>query len=310
MASQLLFNHTVIPAQPQASNDLAAQRGSAEIYELGQFIPAVYHCNMLADEARMSAFEEAIALTVRPGHRVLEFGGGTGVLSFFASRSGAEVLCVERNPELVAQARTLLKDNGAEHQVTVIKADALDYVPPHPVDLVLCEMVHVGMLRERQLLVIDSFKPRYLQAFGRPLPQFIPEAFFQAVQPVQHDFDFHGFVAPMACFQDSGALQPRTRTLGEPVVYHAGVYRDSYSMDCSWSGPLLMQHSGHFNALRFITKNVLAVLESQQRTIDWTSQYLVVPLDVPLTVLAGQTVALRFSYRAGDPIRTLRPQVG
>ena len=47
----------------------------SETHTLGQFIPLIYHYNMLSDEARMSAFKEAIADVVQPGHTVLELGG-------------------------------------------------------------------------------------------------------------------------------------------------------------------------------------------------------------------------------------------
>lgn len=86
---------------------------SARELELGQFIPVQYHFNMLGDVRRTGAFEEAIGLTVPPGGRVVELGGGTGVLSFFAPRLAARVWCVERNPELARAARRLLALNGA-----------------------------------------------------------------------------------------------------------------------------------------------------------------------------------------------------
>ena len=66
--------------------------------ELGQFIPPQYHYNMLNDTVRMQGFKNALELVVRPGARVLELGGGTGVLSFFAAKNAAHVWCVERNP--------------------------------------------------------------------------------------------------------------------------------------------------------------------------------------------------------------------
>ena len=76
--------------------------------ELGQFIPLHYHYNMLNDNARMSSFKEALECVVTPGSRVLELGGGTGVLSFFAAKNAGKVWCVERNPELVHEARRIL----------------------------------------------------------------------------------------------------------------------------------------------------------------------------------------------------------
>jgi len=293
---------------PEAARPPPESPHPPEVLELGQFIPCVYHFNMLADDARMSAFKEAISYAVGPEHRVVELGGGTGVLSHFASLRGASVECVERNPELARQARRILQANGSGARVRVVEADAFDYLPPTPVDIVICEMIHVGMLREKQLAVIESFKQRYLKAFGPPLPQFIPEAFFQAVQPVQQRFDFHGYVATTACFQDPLAVQPRTSTLSLPLLYHSSSYEEDYSLDCSWTGQMCFVDAGEFNAIRFITKNILTVIPEEQRAVEWTSQYLVVPLEEPLKVELGQTATVSFSYRAGDPIESLRPR--
>lgn len=274
--------------------------------ELGQFIPAVYHFNMLADDARMLAFKRAIANDVHPGHVVLELGGGTGVLSYFAALRGARVICVERNPELARLAQRALRHNSASDRITIVQADAMDYLPPEPVDVVICEMLHVGMLREMQLPVIESFKERYLREFGPPLPKFIPEAYFQAVQPVVHNFDYHGYRAPAACFQDPLVINRRTRVLGEPVIYHQGHYSAAQQLDCSWDGLLVCDFAGELNALRFITKNVLTVVPAERDTVDWSSQYLVLPLDHPLRVGKNREVAVRFRYRAGDPLRALQ----
>lgn len=278
----------------------------ALVLELGQFIPAVYHFNMLADDARMLAFKRAIAADVHPGHVVLELGGGTGVLSYFAALRGARVICVERNPELVRLALRALGQNPVPGQVQVVEADAMDYLPPEPVDVVVCEMLHVGMLREMQLPVIESFKERYLRAFGPPLPKFIPEAYFQAVQPVSHSFDYHGYRAPTALFQDPLVIHRRTRVLGEPVIYHQGHYSAEQNLDCSWDGVLVCDFAGELNALRFITKNVLTVVPNERSTVDWSNQYLVLPLDAPLHAARAQEVAVRFGYRAGDALRVLQ----
>jgi ubiquinone/menaquinone biosynthesis C-methylase UbiE len=53
-------------------------------------IPIQYHFNMLSDGARMDGFDRAIQLALRPGMKVIDLGGGTGVLSWFAARQGAD----------------------------------------------------------------------------------------------------------------------------------------------------------------------------------------------------------------------------
>jgi len=290
-------------------SDMNNMNASQEHLELGQFIPFIYHHNMLGDPVRMEAFREAIALAVPHGSRVLELGGGTGVLSFFAAQRAAKVWCVERNPELVQAARRLLALNPGCERVEVIEADAFDYLPPEPVDVVICEMLHVGMLREKQVPVLATFKRRYLEKFGAPLPRFVPEAFIQAVQPVQQWFDFSGYYAPIPSLQDPSAQQPLTRELGLPVLFQLACYEDALPLDCAWQGELTIVQDGQLNALRFITKNVLVIVEEEQRSIDWFSQYLIMPLAEPLTVAACQQRAVSFAYTLGDTIAVLKPSV-
>lgn len=282
---------------------------STEHLELGQFIPFIYHHNMLADPARMDSFRAAIAITIPIGAKVVDLGSGTGVLSFFAAQRASYVWCVERNPELIEAARRLLALNPGAERIALIQADAFDYLPPEPVDVVICEMLHVGMLREKQVPVLARFKRRYLEKFGAPLPIFLPEAFLQAVQPVQQSFDFNGYYAPVPLLQDPSVPHQRTCELAEPALYQMASYRDTLPANCIWQGEITLEQGGQLNALRFITKNILTIIEEEQRSIDWFSQYLILPLNDPLTVSAGQRIAIAFSYTLGAPIASLKPVV-
>lgn len=279
-------------------------------HELGQFIPLQYHFNMLNDVARTGGFEQAIASAVRPGMRVVELGGGTGVLSFFAARAGARVSCVERNPDVAREARRLLALNGCTGAVEVVEADAFAYVPPAPVDVVICEMLHVTLLVEKQLPVIAAFKRNYLAAHGAPLPRFIPEAVIQAVQPVAQDFEYHGYRAPTMHFQDGSVQQPRTTELGDPAVYQTTQLAGAIEPRIAWTGSLAITRAGSLNAIRFITKNVLAILPAERRSIDWLMNYLVVPLPEAIEVSAGDSVELTFDYAFGGALQSLRPTAG
>jgi predicted RNA methylase len=280
-----------------------------EALELGQFIPAHYHFNMLNDERRTGAFEEALARVVAPGSRVVDLGGGTGVLSFFAARAGARVWCVELNPELATIARHLLAENGVAGTAEVVEADAATFLPPEPVDLVVCEMLHVTLLVEKQIEVIGSFKARYAEAFGAPLPRFVPEAVLLAVQPLEQSFDFHGYYAPTVHFQEAGVEQPRTRELGQPVVYGTFLFANELPARIAWRGACPITEAGTVNALRFVTKNLLVILEDEGRSIDWLMNYLVVPVDEPVAVAPGDTVEIAFDYVPGGRLTSLRPTV-
>lgn len=272
---------------------------------LGQFIPVHYHHNMLMDDNRMQNFKAAISHAVRPGAKVLELGGGTGVLSWFAAANASKVWCVEYNPDLVKEARRFLALNPHGHKVEVVHADAFDYLPPEPVDVVICEMIHVAMLREKQVEVIEAFKQRYLQRFGGPLPLFIPEAVVMAVQPLQQDYDFEGYCAPIVQFQQH-TLHPGTAEMALPSVYSILDFSQPTDTLIRWEGSFRMEGSGTLNALRFITKNILTVLLDQSTTIDWLNHYMVLPLGEPLRVKMGDEVQVSFQYRAGNSIASLQ----
>jgi predicted RNA methylase len=299
----LMLSGDTAPSAPHATAaDLARPHTGAP----ADVIPLQYHAQMLTDEHRMTSFRDAIAAVVRPGMQVLDLGAGTGALSFFAAQQGATVTAVEREPGVLAAARAALARNIG-NAVTLVHADARDFLPDTPVDVVLCEMMHVGQLRERQVEVISQFKQRYLERFGGPLPRFVPEACIQAVQPIEQDFNFFGYEVPAPLFQSQFAVQPRTTELAEPQVFQQYFYSDEIPMRCAADLSFSAASTGTVNALRVITKNLLAVSFTGMgaSTIDWLMGYLVVPLARPVTVTAGESIDVRFSYPAGAEITDL-----
>ena len=276
---------------------------------LGQFIPVHYHHNMLMGQNRMHGFKSAINYAVKPGAKVLELGGGTGVLSWFAAAKAAKVYCVEFNPDMVQAARKMLSMNPNGHKVEVVHADAFEYLPPERVDVVICEMIHVAMLREKQVEVMESFKRRYLARFGGPLPTFLPEAVIMAVQPLQQDYDVEGFYAPIVQFQETNVHTPGTVELAPAAVYAILDFSQATDTAIAWQGRFLIEKAGCVNSLRFITKNVLAVVPEENSTIDWLNHYMTLPLTNPVQVKAGAVIEVSFQYRAGGSIPSLEAAI-
>jgi predicted RNA methylase len=73
----------------------------------------------------------------------------------------------------------------------------------------------------------------------------------------------------------------------------------------AWEGEFVAEKSGTVNALRFITKNILAVVQEEGRTIDWLNHYMSLPVANPVQVKAGDVVQVGFSYRAGGSLPSL-----
>jgi protein-L-isoaspartate(D-aspartate) O-methyltransferase len=76
-------------------------------------------------------------LDVRPGHRVLEVGTGSGYQAAVLSRMAREVISVERYRTLAEVARARLKALAYDN-VTVVTGDGLSGVPAHaPYDRII-----------------------------------------------------------------------------------------------------------------------------------------------------------------------------
>jgi hypothetical protein len=73
-----------------------------------------------------------------------------------------------------------------------------------------------------------------------------------------------------------------------------------------WEGVFTAERDGQLNALRFITKNILAVVPERNSTIDWLNHYMTLPLAEPVALRAGESVQLGFAYRAGGQIQSLQ----
>ena len=273
---------------------------------LGQFIPLIYHYNMLQDEDRVGAFKEAIELLVKPGMRVLELGSGTGILSSLAARQGAQVYAVERNPELVECSSRFVHENGLADRIKIIASDAATWLPPEPVDVVICEMLHVGLLREKQTDVIAAFKRNYAAQFGSRLPIFIPEVSILMCQPVYQDFMFAGYRAAVPMFQSPMLNQARTQPLSELQTYHTVQYDQPIPTGFNATLNFKADVSGEVNAMRLITQNVLTIDLPQQKAVTWANQCLILPAASSLCVFQGDELTLSMQYECGRPIESVR----
>lgn len=277
---------------------------NAEINEIGQFIPLHYHYQMLSDASRMTAFKSAIEHIVKPEYKVAELGSGTGVLSSFAARKGASVWSVEFNPALVSASRRFINENGLSHKVHIFQGDASKWLPPEPVDLVICEMLHSALLREKQLHVVSAFRDAHIARFGSA-PRILPNATLLGVQPVFQNYDFNGYFAQVPLFQSPYYTVEDCSPCGDPVVYKIVDYDNDCVETINADVSFTFNEETNVNALRFITKNLLSMDMNTGKTIDWHSQYLIIPFGIAFELKAGEVMRAKFCYNPGEPIEAL-----
>jgi len=90
------------------------------------------------------------ALDLQPGEEVLEIGTGSGFLAACLGALGREVVSLELQPELAAQARAALDATGLGNNVRIEQADALSYTTDRKFDAV-CVTAAVDTIPERFL---------------------------------------------------------------------------------------------------------------------------------------------------------------
>ena len=127
------------------------------------------HLPMVADQARVRAYGEAIQAHAK-GKRVAEVGGGTGILSLIAARSGARSVFTVEESDIADVAEDVFRANDVDDRVQLVRANSFDVEPPEPVDLLIHEIFGVDPFEEGVLQTIDDARRRWLRPGGRLLP--------------------------------------------------------------------------------------------------------------------------------------------
>lgn len=109
--------------------------------------------------------------------RFLEIGTAIGRTAVLAASLDPEiqVVTIERDPEMIRQARLYIQQSGLEKQITLIEADA------NEVDL---------SGQEFDCIFIDAAKSQYIRFFERYSPLLCPSGII-----VTDNIDFHGLRA-------------------------------------------------------------------------------------------------------------------
>ncbi len=169
----------------------------------GHFIGINKHRLMLADAARMQAYERAITRVVEPGMRVMDLGTGTGILALWAAKAGAEVIAIEPH-DVIEVARRMARDNGLADRITFVHGDAQALALDAPVDLVVTECMGNFFVTDEMQPVLRDL-PRHLAPGGRTLPRRISLHLAAAMLPFWNELRF--WDQPVGGFDYRGVKQ-------------------------------------------------------------------------------------------------------
>jgi SAM-dependent methyltransferase len=128
---------------------------------------------LLGDARRNRAFLRALEKRVRPGHRVLDLGAGSGVWAVAAARLGARrVVAVEREAVLLPVIEALAREAGVLDRVEIVRADARRVRLAGEFDVVIAEFVGNEGFEEGLLPVFEHAR-RLLRPGGALVPEWV-----------------------------------------------------------------------------------------------------------------------------------------
>jgi len=142
-------------------------------YYYGSYSHFHIHEEMLKDSKRTRTYQQAIQDNPEDfkDKIVLDIGCGTGILSIFAARAGAKHVYAIENAEIAIFAREIVKRNGLEDKITVIKGKMEEIELPVPkVDIIISEWMGYCLLYESMLDCILWARDKYLVKGGKLLP--------------------------------------------------------------------------------------------------------------------------------------------
>ena len=142
-------------------------------YYYGSYSSFHIHEEMLKDSVRTRAYQRAIEQNPDDfkDKVVLDIGCGTGILSIFAARAGAKHVYAIENAEIALFATEIIKRNGLEDKITVIKGKMEEVTMPVPqVDIIISEWMGYFLLYESMLDSVLWARDKYLCKGGKMLP--------------------------------------------------------------------------------------------------------------------------------------------
>ena len=180
MVSQLIFDYGFFDAffffpDNEYRRQLLTDLGGRELhdYYFGSYSSFHIHEEMLKDSVRTRTYQRSIEDNPEDfkDKIVLDIGCGTGILSIFAARAGAKHVYAVENAEIAIFAREIIKKNGLESKITVLKGKMEEVVlPVEKVDIIISEWMGYFLLYESMLDCVLWARDKYLVKGGKMLP--------------------------------------------------------------------------------------------------------------------------------------------
>ena len=128
------------------------------------------HGDMIADDIRTGAYEQALRAAVKPGSVVVDLGTGMGVFAILAVRYGARAVYAIESSEMIEVARAIAAANGCAGCIEFIHAASTGVELPERADVVVCDLRGVLPYFHNHVASIVDARERFLAPGGTFIP--------------------------------------------------------------------------------------------------------------------------------------------
>jgi protein arginine N-methyltransferase 1 len=153
--------------------DLTSEEMTSKDYYFDSYAHFGIHEEMLKDEVRTLTYRNSMWHNKHlfKGKIVLDVGCGTGILSMFAAKAGAEHVYGIDMSGIVEQAKQIVEKNGLGDKVTIIRGKMEDIVlPVAKVDIIISEWMGYCLFYESMLDTVLYARDKYLAPDGLMFP--------------------------------------------------------------------------------------------------------------------------------------------
>ena len=194
-------------------------------YYYGSYSSFHIHEEMLKDTVRTRTYQRAIMDNPEDfkDKIVMDIGCGTGILSIFAARAGAKHVYAIEYAEIALFAREIIKRNGLEDKITVLKGKMEEIELPVPkVDIIISEWMGYFCLYESMLDCVLWARDKYLVEGGK-MPPDRAQLYIAAIEDGQYKHqkrtfwnDIYGI--DMSCLTPTVMKEPLVDTVDSQMI--------------------------------------------------------------------------------------------
>jgi protein arginine N-methyltransferase 3 len=150
---------------------------SEDSYYTSSYSHYSIHYEMLSDRIRTDSYRDAILKNSNyfEGKYVLDIGCGTGILSLFAAKAGAELVVAVDQSDIIYHAMDIVRENRLNHKIKFIKSkvESIDFTEhnlPQKYDIIISEWMGYFLLFEGMLDTILFARNNLLNESGILMP--------------------------------------------------------------------------------------------------------------------------------------------